>query len=339
MTSPLFTHFSQLQSTLPSDGPGFSAVVVQDGEIVFELHHGMASLELEVPLSGRSAYYLASESKQFMAAAILAQVRAGAIGLDDDVCAHLPELAGFEQPFALRGLLNHSSGIPDYFQFLQCQPGRRDDDYFCNADILALIARMDTVAFPSGSAHRYSNSNYILLAALVERLTGQTAARHVRETLLLPLGITRMGFDDDRGAVLPQRVASYEIDEARACGYRQHLGNANTVGDGGMYASTAELVLWEREWHRQWAQPDSLLQALLQPSPLDDGTVPDYRFGLEWTRRGGQDVIFHGGSLWGFHTLLLRLPQQRLSVILLSNSDRVEPEWEQLADACIKERA
>ena len=175
MTASLLTYFSHLQSTLPSDGPGFSAVVVQDGEIAFELHHGLASLELEVPLSARSAYYLASESKQFMAAAILAQVRVGAIALDDDVSAHLPELAGFEQPFALRGLLNHSSGIPDYFQFLQCQPGRHEDDYFCNVDILALIARMDTVAFPSGSAHRYSNSNYILLAALLERSTAATS--------------------------------------------------------------------------------------------------------------------------------------------------------------------
>jgi CubicO group peptidase (beta-lactamase class C family) len=328
-------YFSCLQSALPSDGPGFSAVVVREGEIAFELHHGLASLELEVPLSARSAYYLASESKQFMAAAILTLVRDGAIGLDDDVCVHLPELAGFEQPFALRALLNHSSGIPDYFQFLQCQPGRHEDDYFCNADILALIARMDTVAFESGTAHRYSNSNYILLAALLERLSGRTAARYVRETLLLPLGITHMGFDDDRGAVLPQRVASYEIDTARPGGYRQHLGNANTVGDGGMYASTRELVLWEREWHRQWARPDSLLHAMLQPSPLRDGTVPDYRFGLEWVQRGGQDVLFHGGALWGFHTLLLRLPQQRLSVILLSNSDRVVPDWQRLTDSAL----
>src|SRR3954468_15869029 len=113
MTSSLSPYFLALQSALPADSPGFSAVVVQDCEIVFELHHGLASLELEVPLSARSAYYLASESQQFMAAAVLAQVRAGAIGLDDDVCGRLPELAGFEQPFALRGLLNHSSGIPD----------------------------------------------------------------------------------------------------------------------------------------------------------------------------------------------------------------------------------
>lgn len=326
-------YFLRLQAALPADGPGFSALVVRDGEVTFELHHGLASLELEVPLSARSAYYLASESKQFTAAAVLALVRVGKIGLDDDVCALLPELAGFEQPFALRSLLNHSSGIPDYFQFLRCQPGRHDADYFNNADILRVIARMDTV--DGGTGHRYSNSNYILLAALVERLSGMPAARYLRETLLLPLGITRMGFDDDRQNVLPHRVCSYEIDPQRPGGYRQHLGNANTVGDGGMYASTQELVLWERAWHRQWAEPDSLLHAMLQPSPLADGTLPDYRFGLEWVRRQEHDVIFHGGCLWGFNTLVLRLPQLRMSVIQLANSDRAQPELEPLVAAAL----
>jgi len=330
---PLSDYFLRQQAALPADGPGFSAVVLRDGEVTFELHHGLASLELAVPLSARSAYYLASESKQFTAAAVLALVRAGKIGLDDDVCALLPELAEFEQPFALRSLLNHSSGIPDYFQFLRCQPGRHEADYFNNADILRIIARMDTVE--RGAGHRYSNSNYILLAALVERLSGMPAARFLRETLLLPLGITRMGYDDDRQNVLPHRVFSYEVDAARPGGYRQHLGNANTVGDGGVYASTQELVQWEREWHRQWAQPDSLLQAMLQPSPLEDGTTPDYRFGLEWVRRQGHDVVFHGGGLWGFNTLIVRLPQRRMSVIQLANSDAVQPDMEQLVAAAL----
>lgn len=329
----LSDYFLRQQAALPADGPGFSAVVLRDGEVTFELHHGLASLELAVPLSARSAYYLASESKQFTAAAVLALVRAGKIGLDDDVCALLPELAEFEQPFALRSLLNHSSGIPDYFQFLRCQPGRHEADYFNNADILRIIARMDTVE--RGAGHRYSNSNYILLAALVERLSGMPAARFLRETLLLPLGITRMGYDDDRQNVLPHRVFSYEADAARQGGYRQHLGNANTVGDGGVYASTQELVQWEREWHRQWAQPDSLLQAMLQPSPLEDGTTPDYRFGLEWVQRQGHDVVFHGGGLWGFNTLIVRLPQRRMSVIQLANSDATQPDMEQLVAAVL----
>ena len=111
----LKSYFTQLQSTLTPQGPGFSAAVIRDGETIFDIHHGLASLELKVPLSRDSAYYLASESKQFTAACVLSMVREGIIGLDDDVCPYLPELSKFAQPFPLRSLLNHSSGIPDYF--------------------------------------------------------------------------------------------------------------------------------------------------------------------------------------------------------------------------------
>jgi CubicO group peptidase (beta-lactamase class C family) len=260
-------------------------------------------------------------------------VRDGTIGLDADVCVHLPELARFEQAFPLRSLLNHSSGIPDYFQFLQCQLGRHEADYFNNRTILDLIARMDTVECPTLAEHRYSNSNYILLATLVERLAGMSLARYARTTLFEPLGMHRVVFDDDRFAVIEDRVFSYEADPVRPFGYKQNLGNANTVGDGGIYGSTDELLRWEREWHRQWADRSSLLHAMLQPSPLLDGTVPSYRFGLEVMQSAAQDVVFHSGCLWGFNSLILRLPQARMSIIQLANCESAKPDMNQLLGA------
>lgn len=328
-------YFTQLQSTLPQDGPGFSAAVLCDGETVFELHHGMASLELNVPLSADSAYYLASESKQFTAACVLSLVREGVIALDDDVCAHLPELARFEQAFPLRSLLNHSSGIPDYFQFIECQLSRHEADYFNNRMILDLIARLDTVVFPTSTGYRYSNSNYILLAALVERLSGKSLARYAKETLFDPLDMRRIMFDEDRFSIIGHRVFSYEADATRPFGYKQFLGNANTVGDGGLVASVRDLLRWERQWHRQWADPSSLLHAMLQASPLLGGTVPDYRFGLEVIQRAGHDVVFHGGGLWGFDTLLLRIPARRLSIIQLANCEAAQSDLERLVAAAL----
>jgi len=331
----LADHFTQLQSTLPPHGPGFSAAVLCDGETVFELHHGMASLELKVPLSADSAYYLASESKQFTAACVMSLVRAGIIGLDDDVCAHLPELAKFEQPFPLRSLLNHSSGIPDYFQFLECQLSRHEADYFNNRMILELIGRLDTVVCPTSTGHRYSNSNYILLAALVERLGGMSLGRYAKEKLFNPLDIRHITFDEDRFNIIAHRVFSYEADAARPLGLKQHLGNANTVGDGGVYASIRDLLLWEKEWHRQWADPSSLLHAMLQPSPLLDGSVPSYRFGLEVIQRAGHDVVFHGGGLWGFDTLIMRIPARRMSVIQLANCEAAQSDIESIVAAAL----
>lgn len=331
----LFDDYRRLAALLPPQGPGFSVAVMRDAETVFELHHGLASLELKVPLSRESAYYLASESKQFTAACVMALVREGVIGLDDDVCPHLPELAQFDERFPLRSLLNHSSGIPDYFQFLQCQPGRHEADYFNNDTILRVIACMDTVECPPQTGHRYSNSNYILLAALVERLAGMPLARYARKNLFEPLAIDALAFDDDRFNVIEHRVSSYEADPARPFGYRQHLGNANTVGDGGVYGSTAALLRWEREWHRQWSDGSSLLHAMLQPSALLDGTVPGYRFGLEVTHRSGQDVVFHGGSLWGFATMIVRLPHIRTSIIHLANCDCGAPDLERILAAAL----
>jgi CubicO group peptidase (beta-lactamase class C family) len=331
----LLEYYSELEAILPSQGPGFSAAILCAGETLFERHHGLASLELKVPLSRDSAYYLASESKQFTAACVMSLVHEGAISLDDDVCAHLPELTKFEQPFPLRSLLNHSSGIPDYFQFLQCQLGRHEADYFNNDIILQLISRMDTVECPAQTEHRYSNSNYILLATLVQRLSGMTCKDYARKTLFEPLGIQEMTYDDDRFDVIEHRVFSYESDAARSSGYKQHLGNANTVGDGGIYGSTAQLLLWEVEWHRQWADHSSLLHAMLQPSPFLDGTVPDYRFGLEITERFGQEVVFHNGGLWGFNTPIVRVPQSRISIIHLANCQNAEPDMDRILSAAL----
>jgi CubicO group peptidase (beta-lactamase class C family) len=331
----LRNYYQELEALLPAHGPGFSAAVLQDGQPVFERHHGLASLELKVPLSSDSAYYLASESKQFTAACVMSLVRDGAITLDDDVCLHLPELKKFEQPFPLRSLLNHSSGIPDYFQFLQCQLGRHEADYFNNHSILKLISCMDTVECVAQSEHHYSNSNYILLATLVERLSGMSLKSYAKKTLFEPLGIHDLKYDDDRFDVIEHRVFSYEREPARSSGYKQHLGNANTVGDGGMYGSTVALLRWEQEWHRQWAESSSLLHAMLQPSPFLDGTVSNYRFGLEITQRFGQDVVFHSGGLWGFNTLIVRFPQIRTSVIHLANCHHAEPDMSRIISAVL----
>lgn len=195
----------------------------------------------------------------------------------------LSELARFEQSFPLRSLLNHTSGIPDYFQF--------------------------------------------------ERLGGMSLGRHARRTLFEPLGIRRLGFDEDRFSLIEGRVFSYEADARRPQGYKQYLGNANTVGDGGVYGRTDDLLAWERDGHSQWRDPASLLHTMLQPSRLADGTVLPYRFGLEIAQDAGRTVVFHGGGLWGFHTLILRLPDEGLSLLHLANCEAAAPDQARLLAA------
>lgn len=330
MIQAIQTYLLDVRSRLAPDGPGFSAAIVHDGVVALEMHHGLASLELGVPLDGNSAYYLASESKQFTAACVMTLVRHGQIALDDDVLPLLPELKRFRQPFPLRSLLNHSSGIPEYLTLMDYQLGRHESDYFGNQHILRMISLFDEVDFPTSTDHRYSNSNYILLATLVERITNGSIRTYAKEHLFSPLGMNHLTFDDDRLSILPNRVFSYEADLSRPRGIKQCLGNANTVGDGGIYASTKELTLWEREWHRQWWEPGSLLHDMLQPSPLLDGRIPSYRFGLEIGKHEAGEYVFHGGGLWGFNSLILRLPERKISMIHLANCEEAAVSVEML---------
>jgi CubicO group peptidase (beta-lactamase class C family) len=107
------------------------------------------------------------------------------------------------------------------------------------------------------------------------------------------------------------------------------------VGDGGVYASVNELLRWEREWHRQWATPSSLQRTLLQASPLLDGSVPTYRFGLELIRHADHEVVFHTGGLWGFDTLVVRIPALRMSVIQLANCEIAQSGLPQILAAAL----
>lgn len=338
MMQAIQNYLEDIRSRLAPDGPGFSAVIVHDGVVALEMHHGLASLELGVPLDGNSAYYLASESKQFTAACVMTMVRHGQIALDDDVVPFLPELNGFRQAFPLRSLLNHSSGIPEYLTLMTYQLGRHESDYFENSHILSIISLFDELDFPTSTDHRYSNSNYILLATLVERITSVPLRSYANDHLFSPLGMNRLTFDDDRLSILPNRVFSYEADLSRARGIKQHLGNANTVGDGGIYGSTNELVLWEREWHRQWLVQGSLLHDMLQPSALLDGRIPSYRFGLEIGKDEAGEYVFHGGGLWGFNSLILRIPERKISMIHLANCEEAGVSMEKLLQLASSER-
>lgn len=107
------------------------------------------------------------------------------------------------------------------------------------------------------------------------------------------------------------------------------------MGDGGVYASVRDLLSWEREWHRQWNAEASLLHAMLAPSPLKDGSIPAYRFGLEIAHHEGQEVVFHGGGLWGFSTLILRLPQRGVSIVHLANCAAAGPDMEHILAAAL----
>lgn len=324
--SPLLDRFDStvdcLRAEHAPDGPGFSAALVVDGQALRHVHHGMAQLEWRQPLAGDTRYYLASESKPWVAALVLDAIADGRLALDTDLRPQLPALASYEQPLCVGHLLRHTSGIADYLFLWGAQLGRHDNDVVTQAQALDLIRRADDVSFAPGSRHDYSNSNYVLLAEWLQQDAGCRLDELARRRFFEPWGLRHTSFEDQPWRVLPRRARSYGRVTPEAGEWHELPVPLATWGDGGLWSTLDDLVLAEGRWLDDWRRHgDHSLLARCCAEDARFGSVDEpYRFGLELMPHAGRRFMFHGGAYAGFTSLVLRCPDQGLSLVLLSNS-------------------
>jgi CubicO group peptidase (beta-lactamase class C family) len=298
--------------------PGCALAVVRDGRFAFSRGYGSANLDYGIPIDGRSVFYLASVSKQFTAAAVALAAAEGRLSLDDDIRVHMPELPDYGTPITVRQLVHHTSGLRDYLTLISLS-GRRADDHWTDAALLELIARQRATNFTPGSEYLYSNTGYVLLAAITGRATGSTLRRYADERIFRPLGMRDTHFHDDAGQVVPRRVIGYA---RRPDGtFRlNHWFAFDKVGDGGLYATAEDLARWEQNFYSGAVGGAPFLAQIEQRGALTGGDSIAYAFGLTHGSHRGLRTVSHGGSLAGFRTNVLRFPEQRFSAIVLCNT-------------------
>jgi len=154
------------------DSPGCSLAVVRDGKILYKRGYGMANLELGIPITPQSVFYVGSVSKQFTAFCIALLAREGKLALDDDIRQHIPETPDYGNPVTIRHLLHHTSGIRDYLE-LENIAGIDAGSYH-EQDVLELLARQKSLNFAPGEEYLYSNGGYFLLGIIVKRASGRS---------------------------------------------------------------------------------------------------------------------------------------------------------------------
>jgi CubicO group peptidase (beta-lactamase class C family) len=301
-------------------GPGFSIALTVDGEAVRTAHHGQAQLEWQQPLAGGTRFYLASESKFWVAALVMDAVAAGRVTLDTDMRDALPALAGCGHPVRLGHLLRHTSGIDDYLYLSRMQLGHHEDDLVTQAQALALVRRAGDVDFEPGARHDYSNSNYVLLADWLERDSGLPLDELARRRFFVPWGLRDTSFESDPRRVLPRRARSYRRSEG---GWRELPVNLATWGDGGMWSTLDDLVQAEACWLDDWRRQGS--NALLALCAGNDGRFGPadlpYRFGVDVIVHDRRRLLFHGGGFAGFSSLVLRCLEDGCALVVLANVD------------------
>jgi N-acyl-D-amino-acid deacylase len=297
--------------------PGAAAMVIERGQVLHAGGYGYADLERRIPITPETPFRLASVSKQFAAMAIMILAERGKLDYDDPLVDYLPELARFGDQITIRHLLTHTSGLPDYYDALEAQSSGTMPD---TESAMRFLVGWGEPLFPAGERYEYSNPGYEMLALVVERASGQSFGQFLEDNIFRPLGmhtttVVRASSEPEihhRALGYSRTEDGFELDD-------EHPLN-HIIGSGGIYSTVTDLYLWDQALYGDKLVQPSTLEEAWSPVRLGSGDENSYGFGWRIGRYGGlgRRVAYAGGWL-GFSTFIVRYPERRFSVIVLSN--------------------
>jgi CubicO group peptidase (beta-lactamase class C family) len=311
----------ELMADYRGEVPGAALLVVRDGQALVRKGYGRADLEAGVPVGSDTRFRLASVSKQFTSAAILLLAQDHALSLDDPLRRWLPSLPPATDGITLHHVLAHTSGLIDYEDVMPDDLDRQLRD----ADVLRLLEAQDRLYFAPGSAYRYSNSGYALLALVVERASGRSFPAFLRARIFAPLGMDGAVAFVDGESTVAERAYGYSRVDGDWTRTDQSPTSA-VLGDGGIYASIDELARWDAALYDDRLLDDATRAlAFTAHVATDEPDVDGYGYGWRVHDDGGQRLLWHSGETVGFRNVMLRWPERRLTVVLLSNRNTLPP--------------
>ena len=296
--------------------PGYAVGLVQHGRLIYARGFGRANLDYDLPITASSVFNVASLAKQFTAAAIAILIRRGKLSLEDEVRRHLPDFPRYPGPIRIKHLVYMTSGLPEYHVLRRSDGRNWATDYFTNDEAIRAVLQQPRLQFPPGTWWAYSNTNYMLLAQIVERASEMPFAEFTRREIFAPLGMTSSHFNTYLGAVVPNRVTGYNVNPNGS--YRQEIRQAPHFGGSGLFTSVEDLARWSRSFETHALGGPELTALLLSTMKFQHDKTND-AFGLVWGNHRGHRTLWYEGGDLGFSSYMVRLPDDGLTVIVLSN--------------------
>lgn len=291
-----------------------AVLVAKGGEILLSKGYGSANLEWDIPNTPAAKFRLGSITKQFTAACILMLQDRGKLNVQDPVKKYMPDAPAAWDKITLYNLLTHTSGIPSFTGF----PEYSKWEPFATTPAEAVARFRDKpLEFAPGEKWNYSNSGFLLLGYLIEKITGGSYEKFVTDNIFIPLGMHDSGYDSN-AAIIPHRAAGYTPgkDGLRNAGF-VHMSIPHAAG--ALYSTTGDLLKWEQGLFGG---------KLLSAAALETMTTPfknNYACGLFVETKDGRKKIEHGGGIEGFNTHLAYYPADKLTVVVLANVNGSAP--------------
>lgn len=286
-----------------------SVLAVKNGKTVCDTALGLSNREKNIQLEKTTPIYIASLSKPFTAVSIILLQQKGLLNFDDKASQYI-DLPEYARHVSIRQLLNHTSGIKDYESIISDKKG------LTNPEVMTWLQKLTQLQFPSGSKFEYSNSGFIILSLIIEKISGKSYGNFLSENIFVPTGMTNTWVYDSSTA-----------HKSKAAGYNKEKQPDDysilTTGDGGIYSTPEDLYRFDQTLRNFKLVNKSNTDLMYTPAKLSDGTLSNYGFG--WFIEEGGEAVNHTGGLNGFRALLWRDLHHNNCIIALTNQGDAFP--------------
>ena len=297
---------------------GCAVGVMHNNKLVYQNGYGYSNMDLKTSVSPSTVFEVGTLSMHFTAAGIMLLEDAGKLSLDDEIQKYLPEIPVYKEgKITLRHLLTHSSGLRDYIVLIMAA-GNPLDIAYDNKKALTSLSKQQALCVEPGSTYRFSQSNYTLLAMIIERVSKQSFPQYMQEHLFQPAGMSSSLVYNNPNEVIENRATGYD---GQSPNYERILSDhflAN--GSSRIMTNVNDFVKWNRFLNEKRLSNQSLLEKLSRVTTLNNGREMTYRFGLEGGQFARHNMIAHNGYGFGFNAMYLHFPDESMSIVAMSNN-------------------
>lgn len=299
-----------------SETPGGQVCVKHHGKLIYSRCFGLANLEHHIPITPTTRFHVASVSKQVTVLSLLLLAEQGKVNLDADIRCYLPEMIHFKEPVTVRNLMNNNSGIRDQWELFALR-GIRYTDTITMRDFEETLRLQKTLNFKPGSRFLYSNSNFTMIALIVQRVSGMDLPDFVQKYIFEPLGMDHTSIRRGSWDFIPELALSYSDDGNGT--FTPSVLNFALWGATSMNTTASDLLLLLENYHHPTICSQHTIDEMMKRPVLSDGSLSNYAGGLFVHDYHNRPCFEHGGVDAGYRAHIYSFPQDELDIVILSN--------------------
>lgn len=300
-----------------------SVLVADHGKVIYKKGFGLANREWDIPNAPDTKHRLGSITKQFTAMLIMQLVAEGKLDLQATISKYLPDYSKVNgKKITIHQLLNHTSGTPNYTSFPNFFKELSRNPY-TPTEMVRMYA--DSILdFTPGERFSYSNSGYITLGAIIEKVTGKSYEEVLQEKIFTPLKMNNSGYDH-HNTILKKRAAGYEMKGSKPEN-APYIDMSTPYAAGSMYSTVEDLFIWDQALYTEKLLPKKYMDMMYEKYVPAFGQYYGYGWSVGYfpigSTKDSTEIIGHGGGINGFNTLITRMPKEKSTIILLNNTGR-----------------